>query len=541
MKTLRTLALLVALSLGLGIAYATISTETNRVDQTGTGSQTAFTYTFKITDKTHLKVYVNGTLKTVDTDYTVSGVGSDSGGTVTFVTAPTSGHRVILLREVPLTQATTYTNAGKFPAASHESTLDKLTMGLQQLKERLDRAPVLTPTNGVGVQPLALPTPSASAYLRWNSAATGLESTTVLDSGQTVTYPIAVTQGGTGLAVGPGNHEFLVGNSSSGYTLSNATTVRTILGVTSATDAITNSIVDAKGDLIVAATADSPTRLAAGSNGAMLRATSGATTGLEWGAPAGYLWGLTLSNNGSDATNDIDIAIGEAASSSTSHSSRVILTLNSALTKRLDATWSTGNGNGGRTSSKALANGVWHVCLIRVAGVEDVGFDSSATCSNLVTDHSATHVRRIGSVLREGSAIVAFTQDGDTFLRNTAILDASAGNATNPGTAAVTRTLSVATGVQVTALVNAKTAQSGTASYVLLTPMSTTDATPSATTAPLFTFFGSNVSAAHWGYGPIQIQTSTSGQIRSRLSASDANTVLYIATLGWIDTRGRLN
>lgn len=535
---------LVAFALFLSVAgvtaYATISTETNRVDGTGNGSATAYTYTFKITDKTHLKVYVNGTLKTVDTDYTVSGVGSDSGGTVTFTTAPTSGHRVIILREVPLTQVTTYTNAGKFPAASHEATLDKLTMAIQQLKERLDRAPVLTVPNSPGLTPLAMPASFPSAYIRWNSAGTALETATVL-TGQPISLPLSAGNGGTGLSTTPANGEFLIGNSSGGYTLSNATTARTALGVTSATDVISSSFVDAKGDLIVASADNTPARLAVGNNGAMLRATSGATTGVEWGAPAGYLWGLTLSNNGSDATNDIDIAIGEAASSSTSHSSRVILTLNSALTKRLDASWAAGTNQGGRTSSKSLANGVWHVCLIRVANVEDVGFDTSATCSNLVTDHSATHVRRIGSVLRESSSIVAFTQDGDTFLRSTAVLDASAGNATNPGTGAVTRTLSVATGVQVTALINAKTAQSGTTSYVLLSPLSVTDATPSATTAPLFTFFGSNVSTANFGHGPIQIQTNTSGQIRSRLSASDANTILSIATLGWIDTRGRLN
>jgi hypothetical protein len=36
----------------------------------------------------------------------------------------------------------------------------------------------------------------------------------------------------------------------------------------------------------------------------------------------------------------------------------------------------------------------------------------------------------------------------------------------------------------------------------------------------------------------VQVFTNTSAQIRSRISASDANALLSIATHGWIDTRG---
>src|SRR5690606_22933061 len=47
----------------------------------------------------------------------------------------------------------------------------------------------------------------------------------------------------------------------------------------------------------------------------------------------GHIYGLTLSNNTTDATNDIDIAAGEAASDG---SDPVLMVLASALTKRLD-------------------------------------------------------------------------------------------------------------------------------------------------------------------------------------------------------------
>jgi hypothetical protein len=51
-------------------------------------------------------------------------------------------------------------------------------------------------------------------------------------------------------------------------------------------NAIQNSIVDAKGDLIAATAADTPARLAVGTNGQVLTADSTAATGLAWATPS---------------------------------------------------------------------------------------------------------------------------------------------------------------------------------------------------------------------------------------------------------------
>lgn len=129
-----------------------------------------------------------------------------------------------------------------------------------------------------------------------------------------------------------------------------------------------------------------------------------------------HIQGLTLSNNASDATNDIDIAAGSAGSDGTTP---VLMTLASALTKRLDAAWAVGTGNGGLDTG-SIANATYHVWLIQRSdtGVVDALFSTSATSPTMPTNYNRK--RRIGSIVRESGAIVAFRQDGDLFLRTRA-------------------------------------------------------------------------------------------------------------------------
>ncbi len=338
--------------------------------------------------------------------------------------------------------------------------------------------------------------------------------------------------------------------------------------------------------------------------------------------PTGFLYGLTLSNNVSDATNDIDIAPGKARDSTDTEN----IYLAAGITKRLDAAWAVGSGNGGLDQG-SIANATYHKHLIKRVdtGVVDAIFslshDKPATVTmtiaspgvvtwgvagaghglvagspfkfsttgalptgvtagtqyyvistgltettfqfaatnggaaiNTTGSQSGVHTglpgpqlptnytifRRIGSIVRASAAIVTFKQIGDEFLRLASILDV---NAANPGTSAVTRTLSVPIGVNVWAIINAQctNAAAGVSAVLLLSEMERTDEAASFTAAPLGNVGRSaNVSGSSAiNNSRMVIRTNTSGQIRSRVDASDANVTVLIATTGWIDRRGR--
>ena len=129
-----------------------VSTTTTTNSFSGNGSTVAFAYTFKIFAQGEIIVILRSatgteTVQTVSTHYSVSGVGSASGGTVTFVSAPASGVTVLLKRATALTQATDYVENDPFPAATHEDALDKLTHTSQELQEEVDRSIKLSRTN----------------------------------------------------------------------------------------------------------------------------------------------------------------------------------------------------------------------------------------------------------------------------------------------------------------------------------------------------------------------------------------------------------
>lgn len=341
------------------------------------------------------------------------------------------------------------------------------------------------------------------------------------------------------------------------------------------------------------------------------------------GYPTGHLFGLTLSNNGTDPTNDIDVAVGNCRDITDA----MDMILAAELTgKQLDAAWAVGS-NAGFLDQGSIANATYHVHLIKrsdtgvIGAIASLSHDKRATVTmtiaspcvvtwgvagkghglvagspikfsttgalptgvtagtqyyviatgltettfqfstsnggaavNTSGSQSGVHTgipgpkmptsydyfRRIGSIVRTGGVIKPFVQDVDKFIWKAPASDV---NAVNPGTAAVTRTLTVPLGIRVEAIVSIAgygADAAGTPGAIFISDLSITDTAPSVTAAANAVTYSTATGALQTG-SVAEVFTNTSGQVRSRIQISTANTTLFVLTLGWIDTRGRLN
>lgn len=253
------------------------------------------------------------------------------------------------------------------------------------------------------------------------------------------------------------------------------------------------------------------------------------------GVYAGQLHGMTLANNVADATNDIDFGAGSCTDSTATY----FITC-AALTKRLDAAWSVGNNAGGLDTG-AIANGTYHCFAIRKDsdGSGDFLFSASATTPTMPTGY--TYFRRVGSIIRESAAIVLFTQEGDHFYRT----QVASYQATPADNNAFTITLHTPLGIITEALLgvamNDPTPAANTG--LLLSPLALADANPLSSPFPFtISIIGAagKASIPDNATGQARVLTNASAQIRGRMYGRQADHSVFITTIGWRDSRGRL-
>jgi hypothetical protein len=101
----------------------------------GNGATTVFAYNWLIDASSEMVAVVNGVTQTLGVDYTVSGVGSSTGGSVTFTVAPSSGTRnVVLYRNTPISRLLIqYQTSGDLLASVVNSDFDRIYRILQDL------------------------------------------------------------------------------------------------------------------------------------------------------------------------------------------------------------------------------------------------------------------------------------------------------------------------------------------------------------------------------------------------------------------------
>jgi len=160
-----------------------------RNEYTATAGQTAFTYSFWIPTNDSIKVYQNGTLLTLTTHYTVSGVLSTSGGTVTLVSGATLDDEIVLVRDIPIERITEFSTSGDFAAETMNLELSRFTAIQQQLETKLGRAPSFPDSSTVDTSNIDLPDPVAGTVLGvWNAAGTAVTAPPAVDNGKYLGY-----------------------------------------------------------------------------------------------------------------------------------------------------------------------------------------------------------------------------------------------------------------------------------------------------------------------------------------------------------------
>jgi hypothetical protein len=271
--------------------------------------------------------------------------------------------------------------------------------------------------------------------------------------------------------------------------------------------------------------------------------------------PRGWIDGLILSNDGTDATNDIAISAGTCRSTSNIGSDGIRTTLPKyqadleipvAIIKQLDVAWAPENydpengiGGGGRSgmrSSSSISNTTWHVFAIGGLDCPTDIFAHDGVDPSAVLPNGYAAWRRIGSLVRLSAAIKPFNQVGDHVVWATPV------NETVSTAFSVTLrnyAITVPTGVAVLADVTVFGYVTGAATSVVVgSPSATGIATPTHSggvpTAPS-SMWNEAVTAVALNRFPVM--TDTSAQISVR--ASDTCAGFDIHTFGYTDFRGK--
>jgi hypothetical protein len=243
----------------------------------------------------------------------------------------------------------------------------------------------------------------------------------------------------------------------------------------------------------------------------------------------GGIGGLRTEND-TDTDHDIKTNVGICIDATKS----VLINLASALTKRIDASWAEGDGNGGFPTGISLTpNSPLHYFLIsKTDGTVDGGWDSSLTATNLLADATAyTYYRRIWGHWIDGSSnIYNYVQYGNYNILTSPILEYSGAGHTS----AFLHTISTPLGIKIMAILNTIGTDAGVITY--FSSPDTTDVVPSAANAIFNAVGNAGVGTGNTDNIGTQliVLTNTSSQVRER--SSTTNTFSFSLN-GWIDNR----
>ena len=386
-----------------------LTDETPINQYTANSGATEFAFTFYIFALSDIKVYANDVLKTITTDYVVrkndGNVIGDAdlpmdGGKIIFNVGRTAGEKISLNRDIPVDRSTQFSTGGAFKADSLNSEFTRILTIAQQLKRDIARSFRLAPSDAEGGS-LQLPTDRADNFLAFDSNS-NLILTKFADFDKANVSPFMATlldDVSASIARGTLNAQELNAN---------LTALANLNG-----SANKSFYFDGAGSLVLA------DRLSTTTNQGVAFLSNP----------------ITISNNATDANNDIDFSAGNFQFSD--GSGQAVAT--AIMTKRLDATWSAGSGNGGLLNGTAVPkaiNSTYHCYKIYnpTTGVEDsaflLGISGTAPDPTSVLPSGYTKFKLIASILTDGSGNIrtgkyTFFIGGYEFTYNNKVADAT--------------------------------------------------------------------------------------------------------------------
>lgn len=173
----------------------TVSASTPIQSYVGNGVTTTFAFGFKILQASDLRVLVNGA---VVTNYTVTGVGSPSGGSITFTSAPANLATVIIRRAMPIVRGTDFQALGALAANTLNDDQDAPVLMIQQLSEQLNRS-ITAPESDIALTQLPIASARANLLLSFDSNGQPTVAAPVAGSASALATQLASSAGAAGV------------------------------------------------------------------------------------------------------------------------------------------------------------------------------------------------------------------------------------------------------------------------------------------------------------------------------------------------------
>ena len=381
-----------------------ISDNSPRISYTATAGQTAFTVPFEFFDASDLNVYINDTLQSLTTHYSVTG-GGGSTGSITLVTGATLNDVVVITRDVTLERVTDFPTSGPFQVASLNTELDKVVAMIADMKDLADRGLRLSDSDTSATLFLANKDTRKGTVLAFNATTGAVEVGPTIADTNTVAQIKADISTVAGISA---NVTTVAGISSDVTTVAtNNANVTTVAGQTTNMQNVTDNLTAIQNAATNATTATTKASEAAAS------ATAAATS--ETNAATSETNAATSATNASNSASAASTSASASATSATASANSATAAATSETNAGTSETNAASSASAASTSaSNAATSATNSSSSATAAATSETNAATSAT--NAATSATAASGSATAAANSAAAAAAAFDNFDDTYL-----------------------------------------------------------------------------------------------------------------------------